>query len=204
LALSIALLEIAVDGFLHALTQQTPAVARQQRIPIRAPDDLDDVPAGAAEHRFELLDDLAVAAYRAIEALQIAVDYEDQVVQPLTGGQRQRSQRLGLVHLAVAEEGPHFAPAGVQNVPMVQIAHKPRLGDGHHRGQSHGHGRELPETRHQPGVRVGSQALAIRRTIGWVAHWMEMMSDPQEKIGHPRQIFKKELRRDYVRIEQRR
>ena len=44
---------------------------------------LDDVPAGAAEDRLELLDDLAVAAHRAVEPLQVAVDDEDQVVELL-------------------------------------------------------------------------------------------------------------------------
>jgi citrate synthase len=45
--------------------------------------------------------------------------------------------------------------------------------------------------------------FAIGRTIGWVAHWMEMMSDPQQKIGRPRQIYKGAARRDYVPIGQR-
>ncbi|MGD9164440.1 MAG: citrate/2-methylcitrate synthase, partial [Chromatiales bacterium] len=45
--------------------------------------------------------------------------------------------------------------------------------------------------------------FAIGRTIGWVAHWMEMMSDPQQKIGRPRQIYRGATRRDYVPIGQR-
>ncbi|MEJ2454428.1 MAG: citrate synthase [Candidatus Thiodiazotropha sp.] len=45
--------------------------------------------------------------------------------------------------------------------------------------------------------------FAIGRTIGWVAHWMEMMSDPQQKIGRPRQIYKGATRRDYVRLDER-
>ena len=55
----------------------------------------------------ELLDDLAVAAHRAVEALQVAVDDEDEVVELLPAGQRQGAERLGLVALAVAEEAPH-------------------------------------------------------------------------------------------------
>ena len=31
--------------------------------------------------------------------------------------------------------------------------------------------------------------FAIARTVGWVAHWMEMMSDPEQRIGRPRQIY---------------
>ncbi len=45
--------------------------------------------------------------------------------------------------------------------------------------------------------------FAIGRTIGWVAHWMEMMSDPQQKIGRPRQIYKGNVRRDYLPMESR-
>jgi hypothetical protein len=59
------------------------AVLGQQRIPVAAPEHLDDVPAGAAEGGFQFLDDLAVAAHRAVEALQVAVDDEDQVVELL-------------------------------------------------------------------------------------------------------------------------
>ena len=68
------LLVIAVDGFFHALLGAGRLVGLDQRIPVGTPDHLNDVPAGAAENRFEFLDDLAVAAYRAIQALQVAVD----------------------------------------------------------------------------------------------------------------------------------
>ena len=67
----------------------------QQLVPARAPQDLDDVPAGAAEIAFQLLDDLAVAAHRAVEALQVAVDDEDQVVELLAAGQRDGAEALG-------------------------------------------------------------------------------------------------------------
>ena len=105
--LGLEVLVLAVDALLHALEQQPGLVRGQQRVPARPPDDLDDVPAGAAEDPLQLLDDLPVAAHRAVEALQVAVDDEDQVVQLLPAGQRDRAQRLGLVHLAVAEERPH-------------------------------------------------------------------------------------------------
>jgi hypothetical protein len=88
----------------------TVGVLREQRVPVAAPDDLDDVPARAAEERLELLDDLAVAAHRAVEPLQVAVDDEGEVVQLLAGGQPDRAERLGLVHLAVAAERPHVRP----------------------------------------------------------------------------------------------
>ena len=106
-------LVVAVDAVLHDLDQGAVDVGLQQRVPARAPDDLDHVPARAAEVRLELLDDLAVAADRSVEALQVAVDHPDEVVQLLAPGQRGRAHRLGLVHLAVAEEGPHLAAGGV-------------------------------------------------------------------------------------------
>ncbi len=86
--------------------EQAVVVGLDQRVPVAAPDHLDDVPAGAAERPFEFLDDLAVAAHRAVEPLQVAVDDEDQIVELLARGQRDGAERLGLVALAVAQEGP--------------------------------------------------------------------------------------------------
>jgi citrate synthase len=45
--------------------------------------------------------------------------------------------------------------------------------------------------------------FAIARTVGWVAHWMEMMNDPRQKIGRPRQVYKGHTRREYVPLDQR-
>ncbi len=45
--------------------------------------------------------------------------------------------------------------------------------------------------------------FAIARTTGWVAHWMEMIADPKQRIGRPRQIYVGEPRRDFVRRENR-
>ena len=81
-------------------------IRRQQRIPVAAPDHLDDVPAGAAEDRLELLDDLAVAAHRTVETLQVAVDDEDQVVELFARRQADGAERFGLVGFAVAEKRP--------------------------------------------------------------------------------------------------
>ena len=40
--------------------------------------------------------------------------------------------------------------------------------------------------------------FAIPRTAGWVAQWMEMKDDPEQKIARPRQIYTGERERDYV------
>ena len=45
--------------------------------------------------------------------------------------------------------------------------------------------------------------FAIARTVGWVAHWLEMMDDPRQKIGRPRQIYKGYKRRDFVPMDKR-
>ena len=92
--LGLEVLILAVDAFFHALQQQAARVACEQLVPIGAPQDLDHVPAGAAECRFEFVDDLAVAANRAIEPLQVAVDDEDQVVELLARPERQRARAI--------------------------------------------------------------------------------------------------------------
>ncbi len=45
--------------------------------------------------------------------------------------------------------------------------------------------------------------FAIARTVGWVAHWQEMISDPTMRIGRPRQLYTGAKRRDYVDISKR-
>lgn len=45
--------------------------------------------------------------------------------------------------------------------------------------------------------------FAIARTVGWVAHWSEMISDPSQRIGRPRQIYVGATERDYVPIDKR-
>ena len=107
------LLELPVDGGVHLVDQHAVHVAREKVVPAPTPDDLDHVPARAPERGLELLDDLAIAADGAVEALQVAVDDEDQVVELLARGEREPGHRLGLVHLAVADERPHLRPAGV-------------------------------------------------------------------------------------------
>ena len=45
--------------------------------------------------------------------------------------------------------------------------------------------------------------FALARTVGWVSQWMEMIEDPQQRIGRPRQLYTGAVRRDYVPVEQR-
>ena len=45
--------------------------------------------------------------------------------------------------------------------------------------------------------------FALARTVGWVAHWNEMMEDPSQKIGRPRQLYTGKARRKYVPLHRR-
>jgi citrate synthase len=40
--------------------------------------------------------------------------------------------------------------------------------------------------------------FAVARTVGWIAQWSEMIEDPQQRIGRPRQLYIGEPQRDYV------
>ena len=45
--------------------------------------------------------------------------------------------------------------------------------------------------------------FALARTVGWVAQWNEMISDPDQKIGRPRQLYTGPTQRDYVPVDKR-
>lgn len=45
--------------------------------------------------------------------------------------------------------------------------------------------------------------FAVARTVGWVAQWNEMIEDPTQKIGRPRQLYTGEVERDYVDMKDR-
>ena len=45
--------------------------------------------------------------------------------------------------------------------------------------------------------------FALARTVGWIAQWNEMIEDPSQKIGRPRQIYTGPTERDFVAFEQR-
>ena len=45
--------------------------------------------------------------------------------------------------------------------------------------------------------------FAVARTVGWIAQWNEMIEDPTQKIGRPRQLYTGEARRDYIPLSKR-
>ena len=53
-------------------------------------------------------------------------------------------------------------------------------------------------------IRQGKhEPRALARTVGWVAQWNEMISDPGQKIGRPRQLYTGPTQRDYVPVDER-
>ncbi len=45
--------------------------------------------------------------------------------------------------------------------------------------------------------------FAIARTVGWIAQWMEMIEDPGQRIGRPRQLYTGATERGYIPMEDR-
>ena len=45
--------------------------------------------------------------------------------------------------------------------------------------------------------------FAVARTTGWIAQWKEMVEDPKQKIGRPRQLYTGPTKRDYVQMTER-
>jgi citrate synthase len=45
--------------------------------------------------------------------------------------------------------------------------------------------------------------FALARTVGWVAQWNEMISDPGQRIGRPRQLYTGPVARDYIPVDKR-
>ena len=45
--------------------------------------------------------------------------------------------------------------------------------------------------------------FAVARTVGWVSQWNEMIEDPSQKIGRPRQLYIGETQRDFVALDKR-
>ncbi|KHJ54341.1 citrate (Si)-synthase [Aureimonas sp. OT7] len=45
--------------------------------------------------------------------------------------------------------------------------------------------------------------FALARTVGWIAQWKEMIEDPQQRIGRPRQLYTGSPQRDYLALDKR-
>jgi len=45
--------------------------------------------------------------------------------------------------------------------------------------------------------------FAVARTVGWIAQWNEMVEDPSQKIGRPRQLYLGQTERKFVPVDKR-
>ena len=45
--------------------------------------------------------------------------------------------------------------------------------------------------------------FAVARTVGWIAQWNEMIEDPAQRIGRPRQLYRGHMNRDFININDR-
>jgi citrate synthase len=45
--------------------------------------------------------------------------------------------------------------------------------------------------------------FAMGRTVGWIAHWKEMLADPETKIGRPRQLYTGPAEREFALVDER-
>ena len=45
--------------------------------------------------------------------------------------------------------------------------------------------------------------FAVARTVGWISQWKELIEDPSQRIGRPRQIYTGAAQRNYVPVGQR-
>jgi len=45
--------------------------------------------------------------------------------------------------------------------------------------------------------------FALSRTVGWISQWKEMIGDPTQKIGRPRQLYTGEKQRNYIDVRHR-
>ena len=52
-------------------------------------------------------------------------------------------------------------------------------------------------------VAMFTAIFALARTVGWIAQWNELVGDPEQKIGRPRQLFTGATKREFVPLAKR-
>jgi citrate synthase len=52
-------------------------------------------------------------------------------------------------------------------------------------------------------VSLFTAIFSLARTVGWIAQWNEMISDPEQKIGRPRQLYRGAVLREVKPIGER-
>ena len=113
---------------------------------------------------------------------------------------------------SVMRESAHavLAELGVQNEPLLKLAialEKLALEDEYFVDR-----KLFPNVDFYSGIILRAMGIpmdlftvifAVARTVGWVAQWNEMIEDPSQKIGRPRQLYVGAEQRAWVPIEQR-
>jgi len=122
-------LHLAINRVGKSLGQCPGDIARKQAVPVAAPHQLDDVPASPCKQFFKFVNDAAVAAYRPVKPLKVAVNDPDHVVEPFTRSKRQGAHGLWLIHLTIAKYPPNFSGGTIQQPPVRQVAHEARVVD---------------------------------------------------------------------------
>jgi citrate synthase len=52
-------------------------------------------------------------------------------------------------------------------------------------------------------VSMFTPIFAVARTAGWIAHWIEMLTDPEAKLVRPRQLYVGATERSFIRVDER-
>ena len=69
------------------MQKNTGTISGNNGIPFAAPNDFDNIPASAFESGFEFLNDFAVASYRTIKPLEVAIDDKNEVIKVFSGSE---------------------------------------------------------------------------------------------------------------------
>ncbi len=67
--IELAVLQLAITNLVHNFLQSPTVITLEQRIPLAAPDHLNDLPSRTPEDTLQLLNNFAVAAHRPVEPL---------------------------------------------------------------------------------------------------------------------------------------
>ena len=146
--IELTVLQFPIADFIHPLEKKTRLIALQQRIPAPPPNHFNHVPASAAEHALELLNNFTVAANRPIQSLQVTVNDKVKVTQALAPSEANRTQGLGLIAFTITKKTPDLSIPMVHQATLLLILHDVRLVDGLQRSQPHRNCWELPIVRH--------------------------------------------------------
>ena len=99
---------------------------------------------------------------------------------------------------------------GIENDPLLQVAHqleKIALSDDYFISR-----KLYPNVDFYSGIILRAMGFptsmftvlfALARTVGWISQWKEMIEEPNQKIGRPRQLYTGPVRRDYVPMAKR-